>query len=242
MNLKLALLLLGTLLLTQSAFAQRWNLTQKHSIDIVTGGDYGFRSITGDRNNPTVPQLIANRQKNEVPKFNYRIGVNYSYFLTDKLFIKSGIRLSNPGFKTGLIADFDPTSNINLVEKIHQDDGIEAQFEYIFLEIPTLIRYVYSGTWCRSFLEAGFSSNFYLHSIITKTHQDGTKERTITQEEIRRYNLIGNLSLGAEMEITKDIAWFIQLNGRYQFANLRRSQITERIGSAGVETGVRFLF
>ena len=242
MKLGFLTVLMISLFLSQKLDGQRWNLSTKNTIDLIVGADYSYRTIGGDPRIAGVRQSISHRSRQEKPKSNYRFGFNYSYYLTDRFYLKSGVRLSNPGFKTGPVNSYNPTLDINSFDKQLLLAGERLEFNYILIEIPYVMRYVYSLNWCRSYLEAGFSSNIYLHTQIkTKTiGQELLSHRK--HEQIRKHNLLVNLSIGGEMVLSRDMSWFVQIIGRYQLDNLRQSDLIEKIGSLGVESGVRFEF
>jgi len=77
---KVGLLLLLLTLFFQiplTAQSYRWKSKLANSINLVTGGDLGFRLISGDKNDPKTVQAINNREHSEKQKLNYRFGIDY---------------------------------------------------------------------------------------------------------------------------------------------------------------------
>jgi len=243
MKWKLSFLVIILCFISESAIGQRYNLRKKNTIDFVFGLDYGFRAIKGDERAPQVATLLDNRRGQEIPKLNYRIGFNYTFYLSETLMLKSGLRFTNPGFRTGLISTYDPTVDINEFPKQWDRNGNRYQFNYLFVEIPMMLRYVYSKNWCKSYVEFGLSSNIYMKSLILeRIIEEEAVNKSFVTEDINRFNVLVNFAIGAEMQLDRNFVSFVQLMTRYQLTNLRKSQLKEYIGGLGIESGVRFAF
>ena len=213
---------------------------QKHTIDIVIGGDFGFRMISGDTSNPEISQQVNNRERYEDFKLNTRFGINYNYGITGSLVLKTGIRIANPGFSISSVHKIDPQQDVNTISKSFMLQGLDYKYKYQLIEIPIACRYVFSGSWCKSFVEIGIHPNFYWRTVVKETNYEGASNKKIISENINTVNFMGTLAAGGDFIITDEISGFSQLVARYQFNNLRTGGLSEKIIGLGLELGLRF--
>ena len=211
-----------------------------NSFDLVIGGDFGFRTI--DYNESSQEGLVeyTNRNNFERHKLNYRIGINYMHGLSHNLSLKTGLRLSNPGFSISQVENIDPSQDINTIDKSFNSLGSEYKYQYQFIEIPIGLRYSLTNSVCEPFLEGGISSNFYWRTVVTEEFYEGGSKSTIVNEEIKTLNYVAYVSVGGNFTISNRLSGFTQLIARYQLNDLRKSELIERIFSIGLEVGVRY--
>jgi hypothetical protein len=236
---QLTLLLLILACYCTQSIAQQWNLRLKNSIDFIIGGDLGYRFIVNKTNDQEVSDHFRFRNKAESVKSSFRIGFNYNLAVSEKVFFKTGMRLTNPGY---LATWIDTT--------IYKKEGSpnffnlnrDFKYSYLFLEMPIMVRYIYSENWCKSFIEGGFSTNYYLETRIKSIPNEDSAEIYNLKEEVTPINLSANVSIGAEFLIAKRIPAFIQMIFRYQITNLEKNQLKEYLWTAGFESGMRYEF
>ncbi len=235
----LLLIIVGTI---QISFSQSRGLTNKlgNSIDLVVGGDLGFRLIDGDNSTLEVQEKINNREQHETYKLNYRFGLNYCNGITENLQIKIGLRFTNPGFSIGAINSINPEEDINTIEKVYKQQGNEYRYKYQFIEIPLGLKYVISGTFCNPYIELGFSTNIYRRTIVEEKYYEGGSRNQKINENIKKTNFISYVGFGGNFEIIESVSGFTQMIARYQLNNLRNDVIEERIISLGAEIGIRY--
>ena len=239
---RLCLLVITAFLCLEST-AQRWNLNHKNSIDFIFGVDYNFRLLSSDSNEEGADLLVAARNREERAGNNLRLGFNYNYFLSEKLFLKSGISFSNPGYKANVLLSLQEEGQILRAHPEFFQSAKSLDYRNFYLEMPLAVRYVYSDLWCKSFVEAGISSNLYLGSRIKSIREDGEIEKIrIVEDDIARHHLSANISIGGEFIMYKRFPVFVQLVTHVQLTNIERNLINERLVSIGLETGVRHEF
>ncbi|MEM8527421.1 MAG: hypothetical protein AAGG68_22460 [Bacteroidota bacterium] len=222
------------------AQSSRFKSVQANSFDLIIGGDFGYRLIDGNTNDSKIAEVIANRERFENYKLNYRFGFNYYKGIGESLLAKIGIRFANPGFSTGSIEPIDLQQNINEIDKIYQQRGTIYHYNYQIIELPVGLRYIVSWSLCKPYVEAGVAPNIYWRTFIEEEHYQENHNTTIIEEPINRFNFIGFLATGGDFIISKHLSGFTQLVGRYQLNNLRTSELEERILSMGFEVGIRF--
>lgn len=214
-----------------------------NSIDLILGGDFGFRIIDQKNNSQAAIQEYENRSKLETYKINYRIGLNYIHGISKMFSIKTGVRLSNPGFSVLGVEEIDPNQNINTVEKqiSRNQEGSTFKYGYQLVEIPLGLRYTLTKSTCEPFFELGVATNVYWRTKVSrqKFTQRGNGHQIVNEKEINRLNFIGFLSIGGNINFTQNISGFTQLIARYQLDNFRESALSEKIVSLGLEFGVR---
>jgi len=235
--------MLFSFLFTTISSAQygRMNWRQRSSIDLIVGGDFGFRLIDGNSADPQVQQMMSNREDHENQKLNYRFGFNYYQGLTPALSLKTGLRFANPGFIINSVESFDLEQDINEVEKEFTLWGPEYKYDYQMIEIPLGAKYTLIGTTCEPYFEAGIAPTFYRQTLVREVgFEEAYRSKTKVQEAIREVNFIGFASVGGNMNLSDNMSSFIQMVGRYQLNDLREGPIVERIISMGLEAGVRY--
>lgn len=74
------------------------------SIDFVSGIEYSYRNLATASQNEIMSVILESRDQTETGKLNWRIGFNYNQRLTDRIFLRTGLRLASVGYK-GVIID-----------------------------------------------------------------------------------------------------------------------------------------
>lgn len=225
---------------TKASGQSGWNSKLSNSIDVVIGGDFGFRMITRTSSDPETQQEFENRRNLEKYKLNYRFGFNYYQGITGNLSIKTGLRFANPGFSISDTNLEDLNEDINGIEKKWISEGSEYRYNYHMIEIPLGVKYVISNTYCDPYFEAGLSANVYWKTIVQERFHKGGSESNSISEDINRVNWIGFVASGGTFDISRKISGFIQLMARCQINNLRSGDLNERIISLGLEAGGRY--
>ena len=214
-----------------------------NSIDLIVGVDIGFRVIDTKNSSSAARAEYENRSKFETYKANYRIGFNYIHGIGERLSIKSGIRLSNPGFSVSGVEDIDINQSLNSIEKQKNNTlgGFIYNYGYQLFEIPLGLRYTLTKNNCEPFFELGISNNLYWRTKIIRKRvgRGGYSSEVIKESEINRLNFVGFISTGGNINLNEDFSLFSQLIARYQLNNLRKSELSERIVSIGLEFGLR---
>ncbi len=212
-----------------------------NTLDVIGGVDFGSRLVTL-ADDASDNEALLNRENNESLKFNYRIGLNYYQGLNGNWMFKTGIRLSNPGFSTNLIEEYDVNGNLNDVFKQGSKFGTKYVYNYQLIEIPLGLKHVFSRSWCESFVEFGLAPNFYTGTIVVKTPFEQRTERIRVIESIKPFNLFAFFGIGGDVNFSDNYSFFTELIFRYQIDYLRESQVNERLVGVGFEAGVKRIF
>jgi len=216
-----------------------------NSIDLILGVDFGFRIIENKNSSQAAAKEYQNRSEFETYKLNYRFGLNYLHGISKTLSIKTGVRLSNPGFSVQGAEDMDPNQNINTIEKTRMIQNASVfHYGYQLVEIPLGLRYTLAKNSCEPFFELGISTNLYWRTIVRrqKFNQNGYSSAIVHEPEINKLNYVGFLSMGGNINLSRNFSAFTQLIARYQLNNLRESELVEKIIGLGLEVGVRRYF
>ncbi len=246
MNIKPTLiifLITGLICSSTPDLSAQWGPKISNSIDLILGVDMGFRIIDYNQTSQTGAREYQNRSEFETYKPNYRFGLNYVRGVSRSLSLKTGVRLSNPGFTISGVDDIDPTENINTIEKQLNTNrqGSDFKYGYQLIEIPLGLRYTLTKQTCEPFFEIGISTNLYWRTKIKRKryNQSGFSTTIVHDKKIKKLNYVGFLSLGGNINLTPDFSGFTQLIARYQLNQLRESALSERIVSIGFECGIR---
>ena len=215
------------------------------SIDLIIGMDYSYRNLNTSSNEGIVISILEKRDSAETGKLNGRLGFNFNKRLTNKLHLKTGIRLASIGYKgekkTGLkwgsehdgMGGWTPDPNLP-----HEIQFID---DYWFIEIPIAGRYEFGERKLIPYIELGASPSFFLKTR-TKTITDISTETRFHSEEplpFNKFHLVGNVSFGANYLISENMQVFGQPIFRYHLTKLVDAPIKEYLYDYGIEIGIR---
>jgi len=214
------------------------------TIDIIAGVDYSYRSLklTSDA---TIPiDIIGLRNSREIGKFNWRFGFNYNKKLSNKFFLKTGIRLAISGIKGEKQTDLRWPSEISS-SGYEYDPSLPHELQlihnYWFLEIPLAVRYEFTDKKFAPFIEAGISPSYYLTTKTTQINEFETT--TITQRaeanQFVNLHLVGVISFGANYAINEKMQLFGQAVYRRHLTKRVDALISEYLYNYGIEFGAR---
>ncbi len=212
-----------------------------NSVDLVLGGDFGYRTISGEISKEGVINSLNNRALYEAPKLNYRFGLNYNIGIR-KLSARLGLRYANPGFAIAQrIEKINIEEDINDITKVYDSNGKRYKYKYQIIEVPIGIRYILINTICQPYFEIGLSPTIYHKTIIEEIiGLERTGIKYSWKEQINTMNYIGFASVGGNFNITENVSGFTQMIGRYQVNNLRKRETVEKLIGIGLEIGIRY--
>jgi hypothetical protein len=238
MKMKLKLILLSLIVFPILLHSQ-----SKSSLDFVLGVDYAYRSLnlvdaTVEPDDDLLNFLTLNNRAFEKGKINARFGLNYSQKITEKLLVKSGLRLAEVGYllEKRRVVPFggDPLSPV-ISKKV---------LSYYFLEIPLAIRYNFAREKLSFFVEAGMSPNFLLTTRLRDVFdREVTNDNVnVNTEGVKRLQWVGSLSAGINYDLNESWQLFGQPIVRYHLTSTtEKSFLKQNLYSLGVELGVRKL-
>lgn len=245
MNHNSTLLMTRALILAFISFTPFWGWSQfNRSIDVMGSLDYGYRTISTDAEEAITKLIVDKRNEKELPKLNWRIGVNFNQRLSNKFVLKTGLHLANDGYTTkkkDLIygSEFDEFGNYtpdpSLPRKSH------FVYNYWFAEIPLVGRFELNQKKFAPFVEAGILPSVYLTSRVRTVVDDESSTNFIDETDIgyNRLHLSGNVAIGVNYSPNENIQLFGQPSLRYHFTSLVDAPIKEHLYSFGLELGLR---
>ncbi len=214
------------------------------SIDFVGGLEYSYRNLKAPSGETMLIDKIEERDSKEEGKRNWRIGINYNKRLTNRFYLKSGIRLASVGYKgetfTGLRwpEEIGPDGYMPNPELPHE---IQYIYDYRFVEVPIAGRYEFASGKLSPFFEAGISPSYYLTTRTKSITDLGTSissQRGGTSSN-RDFHLVGAISIGSNYTISDNYQVFGQVAYRYHFTELYEAPISEHLYNYGMEIGIR---
>ena len=176
---------------------------------------------------------------------NWRIGFNYNRKLSNRIFIKTGVRLANVGYKHQKVEGIRWPSEITpegFMDDPTLPNIMQAFTNYSFIEVPLALRYEFNSTKFSPFVEMGVSPSYYLTTRIkTVTEIDSKVEtyRGFNASEFSNIHMVGVASVGTNYNLISTFQLFGQVAYRYHFTRLVEAPITEHLYNYGVELGVR---
>ena len=217
----------------------------KSSVDLVGGVEYSNRYLNNTSDDPAI-QAVFEQRKGEAGKMNFRVGFNYNRRLTDRWWIKSGLRLASVGYRSAKIdnlqwpSEFDPVTGAYTPDPTLPHE-LQTSTDYWFVEIPVMGRFeMGQGKW-RPFVELGVSPLIYLSTRarqVTDIDAMSSFRRNIFGN-FNGFHLSGNVSAGVLYLASERWTVFLQPVFRYHFTPLYDAAIREHLYNAGVEVGLR---
>ncbi|MCB0642220.1 MAG: outer membrane beta-barrel protein [Phaeodactylibacter sp.] len=216
----------------------------RSSFDLVMGLETGYRVLQPINNSFQTTATVHNRDQAEIPSVNYRFGLNYNQRLFGRLFLKSGIRWSQNGYKTPKSELIWPSEIDPVTGEILNDPSLPQWLilknRYHYLEIPLHFRYHFSAGNIQPFFGIGASWNVFMHAREISITDQG---RQVLSDTIRDYNPV-NVALtstfGLDFALQGRFRAFAQLVGRYHLDRLDSStKIEEHLYNYGLEAGLR---
>ena len=215
------------------------------SIDIVSGIEYSYRNLTTSSEDEIVTKILESRDNEESGKFNWRIGFNYNRRLTNKLFLRTGLRLASVGYKgekrTGLRWGSEYDGMGGWVPDPNLPHEIQLIYDYWFAEIPIAGRFELNEKKLAQFFELGISPSIYL-TTRTKSATDIGTDAEFQNDAIHDFNkvhIVGFVSFGLNYSINEKYQFFGQPILRYHFTKLADRPIAEYLFNYGIEIGIR---
>lgn len=214
------------------------------TIDIIGGIDYSFRILHYSGNDLT-SQAALNTREGEKGKINFRIGANYNLKLTERFWLKTGMRLASIGYKgrkkEGLRwgSEYDPVTGTWTPDPSLPHE-IQFIYNFWFIELPINGRLEFgTGKWI-PFVEAGISPNVYLRTKTKQITEFGKSVNFDRTTGINTLNLSTNISFGLNYLMNEKMILFFQPTFRYHLSSLSDSPIKEHLYNFGLESGLRF--
>lgn len=216
------------------------------SIDFITGIEYSYRSLNMDPDSSSLPfNIIDLRNNRESGKANWRIGINYNKRLSNRFYLKTGLRLASVGYKGEKQTDLRWPSEIGPWGYQYDPSlphEMQLIYDYWFLEIPLAGRYVFLDKKFSPFIEVGISPSYYL-TTKTKTITDIGNSTSFSRggnSPFTNLHLVGVLSLGSNFTVNEKMQLFGQATYRRHLSKLVNASIKEYLYNIGMELGLRW--
>lgn len=222
-------------------FLPLFGYSQTNSIDLIGSLDLTYRALITQE---FIGDNIIEERQDEVPKLNWRAGFNFNQQLFEKWFLKTGLRLASVGYRSAKkelrfgdqhdgSGGFDETST-----RIQQ-----LTIDYLFLEIPLMLRYEWQREKWAPFVEGGVSTSYYLVTRLTTSidNDDTTRLDNQSDAAIPIY-FVANASFGMNYNISEQWQAFGQSIFRFHLNPISKEVIKEYLYGLGLEMGVRRKF
>jgi len=235
-------LLLVLMILPIWIFGQNYSWKKpKGTYGFILGFDLGMRHLSFEENYTALKEA----QKyylidSESALLSFRLGFDYSWFIAEDMYLKTGLRLTNPGYFSQQLESLNNKDKLAINQDIGLEKNTTYNHRYFFLELPLAWRMIYQGRNCRSFIEAGISTQYYISTNLKAANNP--VETIKLRENIFPFYFSGLIGIGAEYDLNDKIPVFIQLVCRYQLNRIDKGHVKEGLISLGIETGTRYYF
>lgn len=215
-------------------------LTQRTSLDLVSGLELSYRSLHAN----DVSTVISIRSAEEA-RLSTRFGFNFNYRLSERVWLKTGLRLVNIGYQStreGLIfaSDIDLLSSI--VDPANLPNVLKHEYIYQYVEVPFGVRYTSKPKKWQSFIEVGIAPHIFQALSLKWTTDSEPKpgRRNITDQDFAKINWATYAAFGVQYACSQDIQLFVQPSFRYYWTKtMMNTPVQERLFSGGLELGLR---
>ncbi len=212
--------------------------TSRFKLGLIIAPNLVHRTLIEVESNDLTEFIIEHRNRDEIPKFGYNIGLNIDFNFSNNFSFETGIQYANKGFKTKVIDIYsiqpDPNTPINY----------QCFDSHHYMDIPLKINYTAGKNKIRFLASIGVSTNILIESVRKKTftNLDGTvkSEKTglnATTERYERLNVSPLISLGTEYQINKNISIKIEPMFSYGILKIIDTPISANLWSAGIQFG-----
>lgn len=211
-----------------SVFCQK-----QSSLGIMAGPDITFRYIDGDL------------YKDEIGKFNYRFGLNYTFQISNRIVLEVGARYASIGYQTAKM-DIQWGSEHNGNGGYEPDPNLPHNFrnssDYRFVEFPLSAKYILKKGKFTPYIAAGISPNVYLNTRSVTIIEAKTEISVSKTHNINKLNLSAHAGFGIDYQLNKSLEIYMQPSFRYYLKSISSGPIKEYLYSAGIELGIRKQF
>lgn len=234
---KLAIIVLSALPVVLSA-------QSKVSIDVLGSFEVSNRFLHNSSDDEFVIGIFDKRELEESSKTNYRTGLNVNVRMSEKLWLKSGFRFASVGYKSKTQYDlvypdeYDPVTG----EPIFQPSlprEVRYTYNYWFLELPVMARWIFSPKKFVPYAELGFSGIYYLTTRTRYTTETEDLVYRLESPVNSVYQVTANLGVGINVYTGPRSNMFIQPNFRYHLSSTAQAPLRENLFNVGVEVGYR---
>lgn len=214
------------------------------SIDILGGFEVSNRHLSNTSEDEFAVEIFDKREREEGPKANYRTGLNVSIRMSDKLWLKSGFRFASVGYTSktqyNLVFpdEYDPVTGEPILQPSLPRE-VRYTYNYWFLEMPVMARWIFSEKKFVPYAEFGFSGIYYL---TTRTRYTTETENLVYRLESpvnSVYQVTANLGVGINVYVSPMSNMFVQPNFRYHLSTTAQAPLREHLFNFGVEIGYR---
>ena len=215
------------------------------TIDFISGIEYSYRNLTTSSEEGIAVGMMENRDDKETGKINWRLGFNYNLRLSNKIFLKTGLRLASVGYKgekkTGLRWGSEHDGMGGWIPDPNLPHEIQLVHDYWFTEIPIAGRIEINKKKLSPFFELGVSPSIYM-TTRTKTITDIGTDSEFQNGDVHNFNklhVVGFLSFGMNYSLNDKFQIFGQPVFRYHLTKLADAPIGEYLFNYGLEIGIR---
>lgn len=142
-------------------------------IGFNASADYGYRILTNPDGNPSLAQLISNRNESEIPKGGYSAGIAARYILKESLWLEGGVSYTQRGYQTS----YYPIEFI--VPEPSAPEQLKLKYCYNYVDVPVRVVWPFGEDKFRPYIAGGLSGSFLLSAVSESIalYGDGRKEK-----------------------------------------------------------------
>jgi len=207
------------------------------SVAIMLSMDYSYRHLYANEDSEPA-QLLLELGKEESWKMNYRFGFDYNQKLTNKVFLKSGLRFANFGF---IGAKYSGIKWSYPVGASSYSEHLRNHINHHFIEIPIIGRYEFTENSISPFIELGVSSNIYLRSKRKQASESASTVRYTKSyvSEFKSVSFSTNIGMGLNYNFKNRLQFFGVVTHRYHLTKLLIAPLSQNLFQLGLELGIR---
>lgn len=201
------------------------NQYKKHQFGITYSPDLNFRFLHADANSLWVKEIADSL---EVPKFGYTTGINYTFKISKKTGLSTGVILMDQGEKT--------KSNIDL-------QTINYTNHFYFISVPARLDYTFITRKVDVYATLGISGNFFInHKTVMSVEGKKDPIQFNNHSNIEKFVLGGMAGIGMNAKLSKNWLFKTEVLYRQTIQSISNSSVKKWLYSVGPNIGVSYSF
>ncbi len=201
------------------------NKLKKIQLGLTFSPDFNFRYLKADANSEWISKIADSL---EVPKFGYTTGLNFSYMLSTKIKLGTGLIFADNGEKT--------KSTIEL-------QTINYKNHFYFLSVPVRLDYTFISKKVDVYATLGVSGNFFINHK-TVMFEDGKKDpiQLNNHSDLQKFTFGGLAGMGMSAKL--DSKWLFKMEVLYRqsIQSVSNNPVKKWLYSVGPNIGLYYTF
>ena len=197
----------------------------KFQLGLTFSPDFNFRYLKADDNTEWISKIADSM---EVPKYGYTTGFNFSYVLSNKIKLGTGIIFADHGEKTKSTIELQTLNYTN---------------HYYFLSVPVRLDYTLISKKIDVYATLGVSGNFFINHK-TVMFEDGKKDpiQFTNDSDLQKFTIGGLDGIGMSAKLSTNWLFKTEVIYRQTIQSVSNGPVKKWLYSVGPNIGLYYSF